>query len=119
MYLITIPVSSKFDAAKALADAFESGTLNDSIKSWELVGSALKITDARVMAQSIANDRQVAIEIRRAFISCGAHYASEVVKPEPKPEPKATAVESDIEWEPYDGVPADTLPPVNLEADTF
>ena len=119
MYLITIAITPEFNAAKALADAFEYGTLTEPTQSWSLIGSAHRISDARVMAQAIADDRQVTVEIRQAFISSGKHFPYAEIKPkskakpEPKPEPKPTDEPviiggADIEWEPYDGVPADT-----------
>ena len=121
MYLITIPTPRNFNAAKALADALEYGRLSEPAKSWSVVGMAISATDARIMGQAIANDRSVVVEIRLTVVSSGSHYGYAEIKPEAKPEPKpepAITGAADIEWEPYDGVPADTIPP-NLEADTF
>lgn len=124
MYLITIPTTRSFDAAKALADALEYGRLTEPTKTWSIIGMALSATDARIMAQAVANDRNAIVEVRIANISSGSHYDYTKVEPQPKPAPKpadelVVLGGEDMEWEPYDGVPADTLPPPNLEADTF
>lgn len=101
MYLIAIPTATKFDTAKAVYEAFECGTLTEPAKSWTIVGSAHRSADARVMAQAIADERRVTVEIRAVLLHSGSHYL--FVEIEPKPEPKPAD-----EWEPYDGVPADT-----------
>lgn len=124
MYLITISTPRNFNAAKALADALEYGRLTEPAKAWSVVGMAISATDARIMAQAVANDRNTVVEVRIANISSGSHYDYTKVEPqpklEPKPEPELVILGGeDMEWEPYDGVPADTLPPPNLEADTF
>lgn len=87
MYLITIPTTRPFDAAKALADALEYGRLTDPTKTWSIIGMALSASDARILAQAVANDRAVVIEVRFANVSCGTHYHYTSVEPERKPEP--------------------------------
>jgi len=115
MYLITIPTTRPFDAAKALADALEYGRLIENAKSWSVVGTAMSASDARIMAQAVANDRAVVIEVRFANVSCGTHYHYTNVEPklEPKPEPELVILGGDYNPPPladddYDGVPADT-----------
>lgn len=122
MYLIAIPTATKFDTAKALYDSFECGTLTEPAKSWSIVGSAHRSTDARVMAQAIANERRVTVEIRAVLLHSGSHYLFVEIEPKPEPKPADEPViigGADIDWEPYDGVPADTLPEPDLDADTF
>jgi len=87
MYLITINTTRAFDAAKALAESLEYGRLNEPTKTWSVIGTSLSASDARIMAQAVANDRSVTIEIRFANVSCGTHYHYTSVEPERKPEP--------------------------------
>lgn len=110
MYLIAIPVTAEFNATKALTDAFEYGILTEPAKAWRIVGTAYYSTDARLMAQAIANDRLVTVEIRSAFLNSGSHYGYAEIKPETKPIVDAAVEELTPEKYPekYDGVPADT-----------
>ena len=104
-YLICTTKPTTFDKVDAMRSAVQYGHLTAPTETFTVHATASSHEMALKLGQVVADHLRTEVTLRYAYLACGTHFHSEWVYPTPLPEQGETAEE---EWEPYDGVPADT-----------